>query len=278
MKTPTKTAPRPTEDPFAEADAKVADLDHLVARLTQSVHFNLPEEQRKLQAEMAAAERRRDNAAFVAARDALNDAKRKRNAVIDDLEAAKANAALARQDADRQRTTARRAEMLSRAAAVTTTTAAELIQEQSQLPARLAAATREVDIDLVRQLRRRQAELPELIYAAQMVETGRAIEDNKRRAEDEKAKADALVPALAKAEERVAGAKAERDRIAAERSYHEADARQAARSALDAERQLGALANQAVKREAPVVRSLIGWNPDGGERVMAAKKGGVDTP
>lgn len=73
---------------------------------------------------------------------------------------------IAKQAADTARRAARRAEMLGRAEAMAHRAGCRTAEEQRQIPARVAAATRDVDIRLVRQLRQRQAELPELIFAA----------------------------------------------------------------------------------------------------------------
>lgn len=260
----TSTKPRRTkaeENPFAEVDAKVAAAEARIAALTRAVHVELPDEQRAIQAEIDAATKRNDNNGFVAAWDALTAAKIKRNAAIDELEQAQADAAAAKAEAKNARRVARRTEMVAAAAELVSSTAAELLEEQARLPARLAEATRNFDVALVRDLRQRQAELPDLVYAARMVETARAVEDFKRRAEDERRQAEEKAPALAAAEKRLQEAQAERNRIAREVNLHRAEAQEADRAAGARERDISALLAEAFKREAPVVRSLIGWNP-----------------
>lgn len=259
--TRTKRAAEAPEQPFAEVDAPLAEAEKRVAALSHQVHVALPAEQRKIQAEMDAAQRSRDNAGFVAARAALDAAKRKRNGVIDELEAAKGAAVIAKRDADHARRTTRRVEMLAKAEAIAAATSAELLEEQRQLPARLMAAARDVDVDLVRELRRRQVELPDLIYAARVVETAKSIEAVKQQAAAAAADAAALAPELEAAEERLRKAKEERDRLVDEVRFRTADAELAAQEVKQRERTLDALAAEAFKREAPVVRSLIGWNP-----------------
>jgi chromosome segregation ATPase len=119
---------------------------------------------------------------------------------------------------------------------------------------------RDLDVEEMQSLRRRQAALPEEIYAARLVELAGGIERLRAEAAVELIEADALGPELEAAETRLQEAKAERDRIAGEIRWHRADAQEAERNARAREGELENLAAEMAdagrRLVAPVVRSL----------------------
>ncbi len=217
-------------DHIARAETKLAEAEARVADLTRRVHVEMPAEQRKIQDDIDRAARVTNSAAFVEARTALNNAKLQRNAAIDEMDTAKGDAVIAKAELERLRLSERRRETIARAGALVTATHAELLEEQRQIPARLAQATRDLDIDQAHALRQRLAELPEALYAARLLELGSDIERLRTQAVTERAAADALAPELEAAEAHVRDATRARDKIATEINWHRADAQEAERN------------------------------------------------
>jgi len=229
---------------IADAVARMAEAEARVAALTRQVFVEMPAEQRELQASLERAQRANNNAAFIEARSALDSAKRRRNATIDQLEAAKGDVVQAKAAAVRLQHAERRRETLARAEALGTATHADLLEEQRQIPDRLAHATRDLDLEQVQALRRRLDELPGEIYAARLTELGRAVEQLRVQAAEERRRADALGPELEAAEERFRQAREARDRLAAEISVSRIGAQDAERGARARESEIDQLAAQ----------------------------------
>lgn len=234
-------------DEITEARAVLAEAEAKVAELTQQVFVTMPAEQRELQTGIDDARRRNDANGMQSARLALDDAKRRRNACIDELEHAKRQTAVIKAELARLERAEQRGEMIAKAASVATATHSELIEEHRQLPARLAQASRELDVEAVRALRRRLAELPDEIYAAAVLEAGRTSEELRALATVKRSEATALEPDLAAAEERLRLAQEERDRIVTDIRWLQGDAQEAEQSARGRERQLEDLIAQAFR-------------------------------
>ncbi len=235
-------------DHIADAQAKLAEVEAKVADLTRRVFVESLAEQRELQARIEEAERSNNNAAWVEARSALNDAKHRRNATIDELQNAKGDVVIAKAEVDRLHRARRRQETIARAESLATS--ADLLEEQRQIPALLVRATRDLDIEEVRALRRRLAELPELIYVARVLEAGRASEELQAAAATATLAAEALAPDLEVAEERVRLATQARDKIATEIGWLRTEARDAQLNARAREREMDNLIAQAARAAA----------------------------